>query len=183
MKIADPFALFGLPPRFDLDQVDLEHRYRELSREHHPDRHARDSDGGRLAAVQKTADINAAYKLLRDDFTRAENLLSRVGIETSEHAQQDHRQTVDASLLIEIMALREALDEARQSKDHATVDKLASDVNARVEKAWMRMKSVFGEHGQTATAEQLRPLANDLTSLRYYRRVLEEVSNILDEEA
>ncbi|MEO6953451.1 MAG: Fe-S protein assembly co-chaperone HscB [Polyangia bacterium] len=182
MKTADHFVLFGLPRRFDIDRDDLERRYRELSREHHPDKHARGSDGDRLAAVQKTTDINAAYKVLRDDFSRAEHLLRRAGIETSEHEQQDNRQTVDASLLTEIMELREALDDARQSKDHATVEKLATDVNARVDKAWDRMKVVFGRYGVDATEAQLRPLANELTSLRYYRRVLEEVSNILDEE-
>ena len=182
MKNSDPFALFGLPPRFEIDQAELDTRYRELSREHHPDRHSRGSDGDRLASVQKTTDINAAYKVLRDEFLRAEVLLRRVGIETSEHEQQDRRQTVDAGLLTEIMELREALDEARRSKDHATVEKLAADVNARTGKAWDRMKRVFGEHGAQATEAQLRPLAGELTSLRYYRRVLEEVSNILDED-
>ena len=183
MKNVDPFALFGLPPRFEIDQNDLEHRYRELSREHHPDKHARGGEGARLAAVQQTTDINAAHKLLRDDFSRAEHLLRRVGIETSEHEQQDRRQTVDAALLMEIMELREALDGARQSKDHATVEKLAADVNARVDRAWARMKAVFGACGVAATQGQLQPIAADLTSLRYYRRVLEEVANILDEDS
>ena len=177
MSAPDHFGLFGLPERFDIDLAALDDKYRELSRVHHPDKHAQGTSTERLAAVTKTADLNAAYKTLREDFTRAEHLLRRRGVETSEAANEDRRATVEGKLLVEVLQLREALEEAKDAKDRAVVEKLGEDVGARSQRAWKILREGFA-----STTPDYGALGKALTSLRYYRRVLEEVNNILDAE-
>ncbi len=62
----DYFEIFDLPRKLHLDSDDLQRRFYRLSRELHPDR------GGSLEAC---ADLNDAYRTLRDPVKRAEYVL------------------------------------------------------------------------------------------------------------
>lgn len=62
----DPYKVLGVPP--DASDAAIKKRWRELAREHHPDRAAGD-DADRL--TRRMARINAAYDVLRDPKQRA----------------------------------------------------------------------------------------------------------------
>ncbi len=179
METPDHFALFGLPERFELDLTELERRYLALSRELHPDRHAMGSPRERLVAVQRTTDLNLAYKVLRSEFLRAEHLLRRRGIEVA--GDDATRQTVDGGLLMEIMELREALGDARAAKSDAQCTAVRDDVQARSDRSWHAIRSAFATLADGDEAA-LAAIAAQLTALRYYRRILEEISNLEEEE-
>ncbi|MBA3435837.1 MAG: J domain-containing protein [Chloroflexi bacterium] len=64
----DPYAVLGLS--HIASSVDIKRRWRELAREHHPDRAA--GDGAETEKLTtRMARINAAYDLLRDPLRRA----------------------------------------------------------------------------------------------------------------
>src|SRR2546423_1889728 len=69
---ADRFALLGVAPRFDVDERELDARYRELSRKLHPDRFARAPAKARMRSLQAATALNDAYRTLRDPIKRAE---------------------------------------------------------------------------------------------------------------
>ncbi len=71
----DPFTVFGLPRSLDLDERALETRYLRLSRECHPDLHRAKDTGDCIAVLQRSAEINDAWKVLRDPWQRARALL------------------------------------------------------------------------------------------------------------
>lgn len=103
------FDIFGLPIRFELDGSLLASQYRELQRRFHPDNYATASERDRLMAVQKAAQINDAYQILKSPLARAEYILSLNGIE-----MHGERQTLqDPMFLMEQMELREELEEVR----------------------------------------------------------------------
>jgi len=172
--VPDHFGLFGLPERFQIDREELERRYLALSRELHPDRHATAAPGQRLTAVQRTTDLNHAYKVLRDDFRRAEHLLRRRGIELTAADSQDQRATVDQNLLVEILELREVLAESRIVGDQPKVGALADDVRRRCDRAWAQIRTGW-EAVDRGDDAPLREIARQITCLRYYRRFLDEV--------
>jgi len=70
------FGLLGLKRKYFLDLVDLDHAWRELSRQVHPDRFARRSAVERRMSLQWTAHINEARRGLRDPVQRARYLAS-----------------------------------------------------------------------------------------------------------
>lgn len=72
----DPFAVLGVPPRLAQDAADLERRYLALNRERHPDR-VGSSDSEALA---RAADVNAAYRAVRDPRARAKAWLDLRGL-------------------------------------------------------------------------------------------------------
>jgi molecular chaperone HscB len=177
MVAADHFRAFGLPERFEIDLADLERRYLARSRELHPDRHA-GSSRDRVEAAAAMADLNEAYKVLRDDFRRTEHLLQRRGIETTEAESQDHLATVDAGLLLQVLELREALADARARRDAARIDELAAEVRGRSDEAWRVIRAAWTKVEAGSTPGDFGEIAAHLTALRYYRRFLDEIAAI-----
>jgi molecular chaperone HscB len=106
--MSDHFSLFGLPRSFALDEKALQQKYLKLQREFHPDRAAPEQ---KLAMLQKSADINEAYRILKNPIERAEYLLG----ETKEKPSQ--------TLLMEAMEQREELAEANTSAALDTLKK------------------------------------------------------------
>ncbi len=83
---ADHFRVFGLPRKFDLDVADLERRYKEMTKVLHPDRFARADPRARRASLERSVQLNLAWRTLSQPVARAEYLLSLEGIEVGEPA-------------------------------------------------------------------------------------------------
>ena len=64
----DPYA--ALDVRHEATDAQIKRRWRELAREHHPDRAAGDADAA-ATLTARMARINAAYDVLRDPVRRA----------------------------------------------------------------------------------------------------------------
>ena len=175
---ADYFRVFGLPRKFDVDVADLERRYKEMTKVLHPDRFARADGRARRASLERSVQLNLAWRTLSQPVARAEYLLSLDGIEVGEPAGSnssapvDSRATqpVDTALLVEVMELREALAEARARGDSAKVASLVAGVQALHDREMAEVAADF-----SARQPDLVGIAARLAAARYYRRFLEEV--------
>ena len=98
----DPFAVFGLPRTLDLDERTLEQRYLKLSRECHPDLHRMQETGDCIAVLQRSAEINDAWKVLRDPWQRAKALL-----ELAEPGILERNKKLDPMFLADALELAE----------------------------------------------------------------------------
>jgi molecular chaperone HscB len=176
-RTADHFRVVGLPRRFDLDIADLERRYKEMTKVLHPDRFARADGRARRASLERSVQLNLAWRTLSQPVSRAEYLLSLEGIEVgepagskrSEQAGDRATQPVDTALLIEVMDLREALAEARSRGDRARVATLIADVQSKHDKEMSEVAAGFA-----AAQPRLAAIAARMVAARYYRRFLEE---------
>jgi molecular chaperone HscB len=124
----DYFTFFGLPRKLDIDARDLDRRFRQLSRQFHPDFFHNASTSERLASLERSSYLNDAYRVLRDVPSRIEYLLSLEGLTTSgSHGQVK----VPASLLEEVFELNEELDEIRERREGgAAAEELRSRLTA-----------------------------------------------------
>ena len=107
------FELFGLPLQFQLDGSLLSSQFRDLQRQCHPDNFATASERDRLLAVQKAAQINDAYQVLKNPISRAEYLLVQHG----EDIRGEQQTMQDPMFLMEQMELREELEDIADSSD------------------------------------------------------------------
>jgi molecular chaperone HscB len=168
----DPFATLGIEPTMMLDLAALEKRHRDLSRALHPDRFAQAGTTERRIALGKTAELNEAWRIVRDPVKRAEALFRRAGVEVGE----DREPKPSPALLTEVMELRECLSEARRKKDRAELGRLKAEVESRARGCEAKLASGFAaKHG---AIDALVPV---LGELRFHRRFLEEVAAIEDE--
>jgi molecular chaperone HscB len=175
----DHFAVLGTPARFDVDEAELETRYRQQSRLVHPDRFARADPRARRASLGRSVQLNQAWKTLRNPVKRAEYLLELSGIEVGGEEGTKRpgaggvkeRVPVPQELLMEVLELREALLEARGDGDLARVAALAADVRSRKEKAMAGVSSAL-----QAQPPRLDAAAGELVAVRYLDRFLDEVA-------
>ncbi len=98
----DPFTVFGVGRTLDLDARALERRYLVLSRECHPDLLRSQETGDCLAVLQRSAEINDAWKILRDPWQRARALL-----EAESPGVLERNKKLDPAFLAEALELAE----------------------------------------------------------------------------
>jgi len=106
----DPFTVFGLPRTLDVDEKALEARYLRLSRECHPDLHRSADTGDCVAVLQRSAEINDAWKILRDPWQRARALM-----ELLSPGVLDRNKKLDPAFLGEALELAEEVAFADQT--------------------------------------------------------------------
>ena len=172
----DPFATLGIARAFDVDLAAVEKVHRELSRALHPDRYIGASPSERRASLAKAVEVNEAWRVVRDPVRRADALLALGGVVTGEGRDADSGAKQDPAFLMDMLEQREALAEAKQSKDLEAVRRLAAAIEERVRIVERALAEGFAQPGASG-------LAGKVGELKFYRRFLDEVSAIEDEWA
>jgi molecular chaperone HscB len=110
----DYFTFLGLPRKLNLDPSELEKRFRELSRQFHPDYFYNASAAERRASLERSSYLNDAYRTLKNQVSRVEYLLDveGLGVKNAHEASK----AVPPALLEEVFALNEELDEIRLAR-------------------------------------------------------------------
>ncbi|MBS1903587.1 MAG: Fe-S protein assembly co-chaperone HscB [Bacteroidetes bacterium] len=124
----DFFETLGIARTFrDEDAAQLERRFHELQRRYHPDHSAAKGGDAIGDALERSSQINAAYRTLRDPISRTKYLLSLFGYSV-ENAKQ-----VPMDLLELVMSVQEhvALMQAG-AKLGNQLQNVEADLNARI---------------------------------------------------
>ncbi|MGY0564180.1 MAG: Fe-S protein assembly co-chaperone HscB, partial [Paraglaciecola chathamensis] len=103
------FALFNLTPSFEIDKAGLAATYQQLQKLTHPDKFATASERDKLIALQKNAQVNDGYQVLKTPLSRAEHMLELRGVEL----QHEQKTMQDGAFLMQQMEWREQLDDAQ----------------------------------------------------------------------
>jgi molecular chaperone HscB len=111
----DYFSFLGLPRQLTIDGQQLERNFRELSRKFHPDYYYNAAPQERLASLERSSYLNDAYRALRNPVTRIEHLLAIEGLPPAK--SENGTATVPPSLLEEVFALNEELDDIRDARE------------------------------------------------------------------
>ena len=125
------FSLFNLPLALPVDQQKLTINYQQLQRFYHPDNFVTHSDSEKLIKIKQSADINLAYKTLKDPVNSVEHLLALKGVKIN--AEQI---TTDQAFLLEQFALREQLDKIEKLVNNDEKYNNLAQFSARVSKIW-----------------------------------------------
>ncbi|KLN62712.1 MULTISPECIES: co-chaperone HscB [Vibrio] len=164
------FELFGLPSQFKLDGSLLASQFRELQKQFHPDNFATASERDRLMAVQKAAEINDAFQVLKNPISRAEYILSENGVEI-----RGEQQTMqDPMFLMEQMELREELEDISSS---AEAEDALFDFESKVSKMFKQQL--------TATEQDLnhtdwQQAADRVRKLKFIAKLQNEIELVED---
>ncbi len=159
------FTLLGFEPALELDASELNSRFERLRTEFHPDKFSQGSALERRLAVQRAADINAAYAALSNPLARAQLYFALRGITLDEARSMD-----DAAFLMQQMELREALEEAR---DDEARQALHHEVSRLWAQCWQNLRSaaeVIVEDIKNASSVQ-----RDLQRLQFLQRLLQQI--------
>lgn len=135
----DYFSFFGLPYKLNIDTKQLEREFYDLSRHLHPDINAGSSGREQEWSLEKSSQLNDAYRTLKDPISRTEYLLRVQGVQLEEQSQSAteearrtgaaKKQQVPPDLLEEVFELNMQLEELRMNKKMGEDDRnLVRDV-------------------------------------------------------
>jgi molecular chaperone HscB len=165
------YQALGLEPKLALDPDELRRRFYERSRETHPDLVGSHAAG--LGAEDRMAQLNDAFRTLRNPVQRAEYFLSERGIQFSKD--------VPPELLEEVFELNMALEELR-SGDESARGQLDS---AREKFAGMQaeidsgLAVLFTRHDAADDPATLNEILASLNRRRYISNLLRDVDKSL----
>jgi len=109
---ADYFSFFGLPQKLTLEAAALEEQFHKLSWKLHPDNFVRASEFERHLSLERSSELNDAYRALREPVARVEYLLLQLGL----RKEGTTKQQAPPELLERVFALNESLDELREAR-------------------------------------------------------------------
>jgi molecular chaperone HscB len=169
----DPFGALGIERQYALDLKEVEKRHRDLSRTLHPDKYAGSGAHERSSALSNAVEVNEAWRIVRDPVKRGEALFRLAGISLGDSDEPKPGQM----FLMDMMELRETLEDAKEKKELSRVRALGEDIESRAKAVEAALGVAFLERTEKAALE---PHVAKLGELRFYRRFLEEVESIED---
>jgi len=159
----DYFTFFGLRRKLNVNTVQLEREFYELSRKLHPDLSARADKQEQEWSLQQSSHLNDAYRTLKDPIRRTEYLLQLEGVELEEQSKtatekaratgEIKKQVVPPDLLEEVFELNMQLEELRMQK------KLGEDDPALIEEIGKQKLEL--EEKYESLSEELKKYWND----------------------
>ena len=146
------FELFGIEPRFSLDRVTLDTRWRALQGQVHPDKFAVQGAAAQRIAMQWAVRVNEAYQRIKDPVKRAAYLCELNGAPI----EAENNTAMPAAFLMQQLEWRESLDDAATVSQ---VGALADDVSALRQAALTQLQTTLDEQRDfIAAAQQVRAL-------------------------
>jgi molecular chaperone HscB len=194
------FDIFGLAPRFGVDEAALEKEFYRLSRRLHPDRYAAAPPAEQQASLAASSLLNDAYRTLRSPLRRVEYLLRLEGVlepggdapgAVGSRPAAPPPRDLPAGLLEEVFELNMQIEEMRAGRERGENDAgLRTALEAAREQFAARMAELDGalaEHGRRwdlepaspAARAELRAMAALLDRRRYLGNLVRDVEGAL----
>lgn len=164
----NPFALFDLPVAFQVDSALLNERYLALQKSLHPDNFSAASAQEQRLAIQKSAEINDALRILKDPITRADSIIA---INTGETENPEEKSNNDIDFLMQQMEWRETLENIENRKDTDELTAFTQEID--------QIRHAILSELSTALTEQQWDIARAITDkLRFIKKLQAEIERV-----
>ena len=164
----NPFALFDLPVAFQVDSALLNERYLALQKSLHPDNFSAASAQEQRLAIQKSAEINDALRILKDPIARADSIIA---LNTGEQENPEEKSNKDIGFLMQQMEWRETLENIENRKDTDELTAFAQEIN--------QFRHAILSELSTALDAQQWDIARAITDkLRFIKKLQTEIERV-----
>ena len=155
------FELFNIPVSVTVDKTSLAKKYFELQKKFHPDFFAQEDEVTQEDALEKTSELNKAFKIFKDRDATIQYLLKIKGL-----LQEEEKYPLPPDFLMEVMELNENLSE----DSTVAIADFEQDIYAAV--------SNIIEHYNDATAstKDLLRLKEYYYKKKYLQRILDRIA-------
>ena len=206
-QMMDAFSLLHLERKFDVSDDELKQSYRQLMAVLHPDKHHSKAPNEQEDLRQQASQVTQAYQIIKDIPARATHLLQLLG-RIDADAVDDNNKKEDASattskriagmedstlhdllgesskqtsmmLLMEVMELREAIEEANGDE---ALQELLDDNKARMDDVYKELTHAFSTSNKDGTARtpDLDRALECTVMMQYYNRIDETIREKMD---
>ena len=164
----NPFALFDLPVAFQVDSALLNERYLALQKSLHPDNFSAASAQEQRLAMQKSAEINDALRILKDPIARADSIIV---LNTGAQENPEEKSNKDIGFLMQQMEWREILENIENRKDTDELTAFTQEIN--------QIRHAILSELSTALDAQQWDIARAITDkLRFIKKLQAEIERV-----
>lgn len=154
------FELFELPVNINIDKTTLSKKYFELQKKYHPDFYAKADEADQQEALEKTSELNKAYKTLKDQDATIQYLLKLKGL-----LQEEEKYPLPPDFLMEVMELNENLS----ADSAASIETFEANI-------YNDVKVIIEEYNDTTvTNAELLQLKEYYYKKKYLKRILDRI--------
>jgi molecular chaperone HscB len=191
----DYFSFFGLPRKLELNEEELEREFYALNRKLHPDVYSRASAREQAWSLEKTSQLNDAYRTLKDPISRTEYLLALDGIQLDEQSKiateqarsagVDKIQAVPPELLEEAFELNMLLEESKMGGADEDLRRqlleTGAGLTARMETMGNELRAAWKQwdNGDSSATAQM---VDVLHRRKYLRNLLRDIGDVLNQD-
>jgi molecular chaperone HscB len=162
------FELFNVPVTLKPDKAKIKHSFYELSRKYHPDFYINDTEMEQQFALEQTAIINKAFKVLCNE----EEIIKYI-LQIKELLTEDEKYTLPSDFLMEVMELNEQLTDAKLENNEAQIASLLNNINQFKQNIYEPVKSIFENAKETVySQEELLQVKDYYFKKKYLNRIL-----------
>ncbi len=168
------FELYGLPVSFQVDYAILKKRFYVLSREYHPDFHANADPEQQASVLEKSSQVNRAYKILQDQDATIKYVLALKGLLTEEE-----KYDLSPQFLMEVMDINEELMELEMDENQEQLMNVEQKANRLLLKIYDDVSPVIDNYNEeTTTDEELLQVKDFFYQKKYLQRILDKIKGI-----
>ncbi len=159
------FELFELPVSFHPDPAQVKKKFYELSRAFHPDFHGQAGEDEQEALLERSSQVNAAYRIFQQPDAVIRYVLQLQGL-----LEEEEKYALAPDFLLEVLDLNEQLMEAEEP---AEKEKLQSAIAALEAESLAPVLSILQQADASACSrEELLQVKEYYYRKKYLDRIL-----------
>ena len=167
------FELYGIPVSFEVDPDVLKKKYYELSRRYHPDFFTQASAEEQADVLEKSSQVNKAYKAFRDKDATMQYLLEMKGLVEPEEKYQ-----LDPMFLSEVMDINEQLMEWEMEEDPELMERVETAANELLKSIYDEVEQDMAGYQEGVTPEKALLRVKDYYyRKKYLQRILDKIAS------
>ena len=163
------FELYEIPVSLQPDKQLVKQKFYELSRKYHPDFFTTASDDEQAEVLERSSEVNRAFKVLQNTDATIKYVLQQKGL-----LEEEEKYQLPNDFLMEVLELNEQLMDAKMEEDATQLANLKSSINELQTTIYAPVKEIVEHYAEgVTTEEELLQVKAYYFKKKYLDRILE----------
>ena len=168
------FELYGLPVLMKVDVAEIKQKFYQLSRQYHPDFHIQSDDDKQANMLEKSADVNKAYKVFQNPDDTIKYVLQLKNL-----IHEEEKYELDPDFLMEVMEINERLMELETGGDTEALDQTVLKTKELLTQIYNDVEPIVENYQEGVTTEkELLQVKSYYYKKKYLQRILDKIHQI-----
>ncbi len=163
------FELFDIPVSLLPDEKLVKQKFYELSRKYHPDFFTNASEEEKNVVLEKSSQINKAFKIFQNKDETIKYVLTQKGV-----LEEEEKYNLPHDFLMEMLELNEALSDAKMENDAEKIKNIQLSIDNYQSSIYEPVKEIVEHYTEDISSEKgLLQVKEYYFKKKYLRRILE----------
>lgn len=168
------FELYGLPVLMKVDSAEIKQKFYQLSRRYHPDFHVQAGESEQGDVLEKSADVNKAYKVFQTTDDTIKYVLQLKGL-----IHDEEKYELDPEFLMEVMDINEELMELETNADNEALENCMMKTKELLTEIYNDVAPIVENYQEGVTTEkELLQVKGYYYKKKYLQRILDKIHQI-----